>query len=96
MNLAYTAIMNHLYSEVKCLNPPDFKGNKESCLAFAEYVKVNKDFPEFLGFDDNNGFKVVLDKAIPQFDTIIMQYYESLSFYKYFRTQGNLVDDKTG
>ena len=65
MNFAYTAIMNHLYSEVKSLNPPDFKGNKESCTAFKEYVTVNKDFPSFLGFDSNNDFKVVLDKTIP-------------------------------
>ena len=65
MNFAYTAIMNHLYSEVKSLDPPDFKGNKQSCLAFAQYVTVNKHFPEFLGFDDKNDLKVVLDKIIP-------------------------------
>ena len=65
MNFAYTAIMEHLYSEVKTLNAPDFKGNKESCRAFKEYVTVNLEYPEFLGFDDNHDFKVVLEKTIP-------------------------------
>ena len=65
MNFAYTAIMEHSYSEVKALNPPDLRQDKELCLAFMEYVNENEHFPEFLGFDDNHDLKVVLDKTIP-------------------------------
>lgn len=65
MVFAYTAIMEHSYSKVKVLNPPDFKNDKDLCLAFMEYVTINKYFPEFLGFDVDHDFKAVLDKTIP-------------------------------
>ena len=52
--------------------------------------------PEFLGFDDNHDFKVVLDKTIPQIDNIMGTWFNSLNFYKYFRTQANLFEQNKG